>query len=363
MNLAFLPVSSPARPRSYLTSPFIRTVLLAAVAVSPAVLAAETGNEPVPAQTQNAVPGYFPGVHHLTGIPDTKPGSGKLWISTQGIGFETGGNTKWIHADWILKTSLGDERYLPGGEFARYLRTGFAGSDNPLVEAAAASGFFAVIPFGALLEVTALNRLEEDILTVEFLDPKDGYHTAVFTLPGRHDHKALSRLLPPANPELEDEFRLTQSAAANCEAGSAKPASITLQPLQNEGSELPAEYRALIYERVFRKLRKSEPNLEVLRKGSSHPSSNCNGWNLNIAAGSFHKGDAVGRALLGPAGLFVGTTSLQYQLQITNNHGDSILDAPARTVVRGDRESLDLTKSLAASVNRKVKKLERGISN
>jgi hypothetical protein len=346
------------------TLTLLLTFLLAGIGSVQAALA-EADNANVP----NANPGSLSGVRHLAGMPDAIAGVGRLSIDKDGIAFEIHGTKSQIGASQILKVSLGNERYLPGGEFARYVRTGFTGSDNPVIETAAASQFFAVVPFGALLEVAALRHTGQDILTVEFLDPKDGYHAAIFTLPGKQDHEALVSLLPQANsaaPGETSSATATNCAPSSAEASSvssARPTSLALAPIRDEGTELPAEYRALIYERVIRKLKKSQPNLQVLRSGNPNQAADCSQWNLEIAATQFHKGDAVERALLGPAGLFVGTTSLQYQLQITDNRGESILDAPARTVVRGDRESLDLTKSLAASVNRKVKKLERGISN
>ena len=71
----------------------------------------------------------------------------------------------------------------------------------------------------------------------------------------------------------------------------------------------------------------------------------------------FRKGNAGERALLGPAGLFVGTTGLSYRIVVRDSGGSSIFEEQNRAVIRGDRESLDLSQAIAKTIQKRVGKL------
>jgi hypothetical protein len=55
----------------------------------------------------------------------------------------------------------------------------------------------------------------------------------------------------------------------------------------------------------------------------------------------------------------LNTTRLDYRLLVTGSGGDSLLDKQKRAVKRGDSESLDLSESVARSVEREIARLQR----
>jgi len=69
---------------------------------------------------------------------------------------------------------------------------------------------------------------------------------------------------------------------------------------------------------------------------------------------AFHKGDAVTRALIGPVGLFVGATKVQYYVSVTDGHGAAVMDEEMKATVRGESESLSLGDRVAKAVGRKL---------
>ena len=212
---------------------------------------------------------------------------------------------------------------------------------------------FSLIPSAVGLAASVVSQGSTDILTIEFLDPPDGYHGAVFTMP-RHAAAGLGKNLLLANAAANAD-----PAQDNCPSVSSHPTSISVLPLLVGGdSDLPAEYRALVYERLFDRMRAAQSQLQVYRSGHSNGHAGCDEWKLTITVGAFRKGDAVKRALIGPVGLFVGITSLSYRVAVSDSRGATLLDEQMRAVVRGDVESLDLSGKIAKAIESKVRTLQ-----
>jgi hypothetical protein len=125
-----------------------------------------------------------------------------------------------------------------------------------------------------------------------------------------------------------------------------------------EAADVPAEYRVLVYERLFESLRAAQTEWPIYRAGSPSHHPDCAGWTVKVTAEDFRKGNAVERALSGPAGLFVGITKLNYRVVVSDSKGLAILDEQRRASSRGDSESLDLSKSIAKAISQKIRKLQ-----
>jgi len=326
-------------------SRYFLTLVLAGVILS-------AGAEPPIAWATSPVPSPWSlsGVHHLIGLPGVKQRAvGTLWASPQGIRFESGGAAVSLEAASILQVSVGDERALKGGAFGRFIRTGIPATGGLAIGFSGVNQLFSVIPAAVGLAASLATQASEDIVTIEFLS-RDGYHGAVFTMP-RHAAEGIEEHIHSNAPPAKNDSR-----QGDCPAAGGQPTALSLLPVKNDGTALPAEYRVLIYEHLFNRLSRTQPTLPVYRAGNLNDHA-CGGWQLALTAESSRKGDAVKRAFAGPFGLFVATTRLNYRVLVTDSRGASILDERTKAVMRGDSESLDLSKTIAQALNRQIGKL------
>lgn len=291
------------------------------------------------------------GVRHLIGLLEVKPSAvGNLWITKKGIRFESESGEAFVEAGRILRVSTGDERLLKGGAFGRFLRSGVPAGGGLGLALAGIGHAFTVIPPAVGLAASAVMQGSEDIVTVEFLDPRDGYHGAVFTMPRHATEEIPQEVLAARSTGTLD------SRGGSCNGVSAQPTSLTVLPIEADGPEVPAEYRALVYERLLERLRTMQSLWQVRRAGTADSRDACGGLTLTITMKDFRKGNACERALLGPVGLFVGTTGLSYRMVLRGSGGASILEEQSRAVIRGDRESFDLSQAIAKMIQKKVGK-------
>jgi len=340
----------------FIPQPFVKTVativtgamvaqLALAMAGEQAALKASVGEQ---VSTQWRVSG----VRHLIGLPEVKPNAvGNLWITKKGIRFESESGEAFVESGRILRVSTGEEQLVKGGVFGRFLRNGVPAGGGLGLALAGIVHAFTVIPPAVGLAASAVMQGSEDIVTVEFLDPRDGYHGAVFTMPRHATEEIPQEVLAARSTGTVD------SRVESCNGMSAQPTSLTLLPIETEGSEVPAEYRVLVYERLLERLRTAQSRWQVHRAGTGERRNACGGLTLTMTMKDFRKGNASERALLGPVGLFVGTTGLSYRMVLRDSGGASILEEQSRAVVRGDRESLDLSQAIAKTIQKKVGKL------
>ncbi len=183
---------------------------------------------------------------------------------------------------------------------------------------------------------------------MSYFDRRDGYHGAVFMMPWH------------AAKEIKDEMKeqpTAHPAKSACAATTTYPRLMTLLPVASEGLEVPSEYRALTYEHVFSALQRKASGWQVRRLGDANHVAGCGEWKLALTVETFRKGNAAERALMGPLGQFVGTTSLSCRVVLSNAHGESLLDEKVKAVIRGDRESLDLGDEISKLISRKIRKV------
>jgi hypothetical protein len=119
-------------------------------------------------------------------------------------------------------------------------------------------------------------------------------------------------------------------------------------------TNLPAAYRVLVYEHVIERLRKV-PGTEVYRDGDE----NCSQYTMQLSMTAFKPGSQVERASMGPVGLFVGTTRMTVNLEVTDAKGTTVLRDPIDATQRGESESVNVIDTIAKQVVKKWTREEK----
>jgi hypothetical protein len=131
---------------------------------------------------------------------------------------------------------------------------------------------------------------------------------------------------------------------------------VLVAPIQVSGVELPAEYRILLYEQTIKELKIKRPEENFLRVGDRSAGPGCAALSLNITVTDFKKGNRALRASTGPLGLFLGTTSLSFDVSLKNVQDNTVFDAQIKKSDRTDSESLGLADAIAKNVAKRFDK-------
>jgi hypothetical protein len=266
-------------------------------------------------------------VVYVAGLADVKPGiTGTLGITPDALTFSTKSSHGEIQLNRITGISTGQERVATGGMGAKIVRK---------------------IPIFGIGAVTgAATNKSVDVLTVEYRDGRGGYHGAVFEVPKTRAANAQQQLLSvtqPAPVELPKD----------CD-GSIAPRTLVVLPIVATGINLPAEYRVLLYEQMVQALKRSSGNAVIIRVGDT--AAACAATRLQLSVTAFKKGNEAVRASTGPVGLFVGATSVKFQVDLDDLNGKELFSKALKESKHGDADSLNVTQDLAKSV---VKRLEK----
>ncbi len=287
-------------------------------------------------------------VRHIGGLPGVKPRAvGELKVTEKGIEFEEAGTTTFIDRARIVKVSTDSERSLKGGVLGLFVRSGIPLAGGLAIGLSGLSQSFGAVPLGFGILAAALMQGHSDVLTVEYFDAHDGYHGAVFMLPWHTAEKITERPVQAGS----------YSGNETCSARTTYPHVLTMLRVSSDGAEVPDEYRVLTYEHVFSALQRKASGWQVRRLGHSSDGASCDEWKLSLTVKAFRPGNAAERALTGPFGQFLGTTSLSCRVVLSNQHGDLLLDEKVKAVIRGDRESLDLGSEISKVISRKIRKV------
>jgi hypothetical protein len=268
----------------------------------------------------------------LAGPGDVKPGTrGTLRLTAKDLYFESATAHTSVPINQIASVSKGDEHAEKGGPAGIVVR---------------------LYDYQGTKEVLGLAMQKKvDLLSLEYHDESGGLHGAVFVLPSdragalqeRLSAKVLSAALPPAVP---------------CSVDQVKPNSILLDPIEAKGIDVPAEYRLLLYERLLAELRPRLSGYKLYRAGDVAAGPGCMSLSLEIGITGFKKGNQALRASTNLIGLFVGLTSISYQVRLRDSNGVEVgtLDKTLKQSTRGDQESLGLTHSIAKNVVNRISK-------
>ena len=266
------------------------------------------------------------GVQHVYGLPDAKPkDKGTLALSPAGLSFSGKSSRSMIPRQSVFAVSAGDQRVELWGIKGQILR--------------------AAIPNGGGVAAAMFMHHRVDMLTVEFADAKGGYHAAVFFLPAKEATRALESFTKtPIIP------REPQSNA--CQSTDMWPSSILLSAPNWTQTEVPAAYRALVYERLYDSLRQVQGVRRVYRDGESSTQQGCPQYTMQLSISGFKQGSQVKRAVMGPVGFFVGTTQMKFDATVTDASGRVVMQEQITATTRGETESTNV----AASVAKKLAK-------
>ncbi|WP_263383576.1 hypothetical protein [Granulicella arctica] len=270
-------------------------------------------------------------VTQITGLPDAKPNiKGRLTTTDTKLLFTNLEFKAEIPFARMTHVSIGNERIETGGKTGRIVRM--------------------MIPYGGGVAVATITQKSVDLLTIEYLDQKGGYHGAVFVVP-----MASAKIL---SARMTSHMSTTTNQLPElCERGPLGSASVVVEPVMARGLELPAEYRALLYEGLIHELGESPSPATYIRAGDDDGGTACSTMKLRITVTGFKKGNQALRASTGPIGFFVGKTSVSFHLELTGTDGQNFLEKDMTNTKRMDSESLGVAESVAKAVAKKIRKL------
>lgn len=264
-------------------------------------------------------------VQHAYGLPDARPKEkGTLAITPDGLTFAGKSGSSSIQRPSVIAVSAGNQRVELWGMKGRLLRM--------------------AIPDGGGIAAAGVMHHRVDMLTVEFSDSKGGYHGAVFYLPAKEADRALQAFAQ--TPTVHRE-----AANAPCQGSYVEPNSVLVSAPAWDQVEVPAAYRALVYEHLIDRLQHAKGAGHVYRDGENdRQQQGCPQYTVHISIAGFKQGSQVKRAVMGPVGMFVGTTQMTFDATFTDASGRLNTHEQIKATVRGESESTDVANSVAKSL-------------
>lgn len=291
------------------------------VLCSPVLFVAAQTAEP---RVDNALPAIpeWTSTHaqHVFGLPGAKAKeSGTLTIRGSDLVFTGKTSRSTIRLQSVYAAGTGNERVELWGMKGRLLR-------------------MAIPDGGGLLAATFMHH-RVDMFTVEFADSNGGYHAAVFFLPANEAERALQAITaaPIAHREPVDMA---------CNGGSVKLSTVRVPLPEWNDANVPAAYRALVYEHLVERLRQSPAVDRVYRDGEP----GCPQYTVQLLASGYKAGNQIARASTGPVGMFVGTTQMGFDMRILDASGREVDHDPIKATVRGESESIGVSQAVAKKV-------------
>lgn len=264
------------------------------------------------------------GVQHAYGLPNTKvKEKGTMTVNVEGVTFRGKSNVFTIPRQSVMAVSAGNERVELWGMKGRLLRM--------------------AIPNGGGLAAAGVMHHKVGMLTVEFSDGKGGYHGAVFYLPvdeAAHVLRSFSEM-----PEVHREI-----SNAACKSGVVMPRSVLVAAPEWDQMEVPAAYRALVYEHLVDRLQKMKDAGAVYRDGEPGVQRGCPQFVIHTKISGFKQGSQVQRAVMGPVGMFMGTTQMTFNANITDASGGMNVNEQVKATVRGESESVNVADGVAKNI-------------
>lgn len=265
-----------------------------------------------------------PGAEHLFGFPDVAPHKkGTLAFTANAVTFTGKSETTSIPRRSVTAVSAGNERVEIWGLGGRVLRM--------------------VIPEGGGIAAAAVMHHRIDMLGIEFTDDRGGMHDAVFFLPASEAARALESFVQtPAAPK--------SATAAACRGSLVEPNSVLVAAPDWARSQVPEAYRGLLYEHTIDRLQKTKGVAHVYREGEHFADRMCPQYTIRMSIASFKEGSSVKRASMGPAGMFVATTQMVFDLNITDASGTVNSNEQIRATIRGEVESTNVADKTAKAL-------------
>jgi hypothetical protein len=261
---------------------------------------------------------------HVYGLPDLKPNKpGTLTLTADALTFSGKSGDTSIPRSSVTAVSAGNQRVELWGMGGRILRM--------------------TIPDGGGIAAAAVMHHRVDMLTVEFNDRRGGNHAAVFFLPANEADRALQNFtLTAVSPR-----KVSNSV---CQNAPVEPKSVLVTAPDWDHAEVPAAYRALVQEHLIDRLRRTKEAGHVYRDGETGGQEGCPQYTVHIAIATFKEGSSVKRAFMGPAGMFVGTTQMKFDVTFTDASGKLNTSEQITATMRGESESTNVADHVAKNV-------------
>lgn len=264
------------------------------------------------------------GAEHVYGFPDIKPNKkGTLTLSADALTFSGKSGITSIQRSSVTAVSAGNQRVELWGMGGRILRM--------------------TIPDGGGLAAAAVMHHRVDVLTVEFNDSRGGNHAAVFFLPANEAERALPNFAINSIPSRKVSDAVCQNAVV-------EPNSVLVSSPDWDHADVPAAYRALVYEHVIDHLQRTKEVGHVYRDGEGESRGGCPQYMVHISIATFKQGSSVQRAFLGPVGMFVGTTQMKFDVTFTDASGKLNSREQITATMRGESESTNVADHVAKSL-------------
>ncbi|SEC15003.1 hypothetical protein [Terriglobus roseus] len=302
----------------------------------PGTLKAQTAQaiENAPTAVAAPVPGLWtaPNVEHIAGLPDIKSHKkGTLSLTSDELTFTAKDGRTAIPRGWITAASSGNQRVEMWGMTGRILRM--------------------AIPDNGGLAVAAVAHHRIDMLTIDYTDARGGNHSAVFFMGANLAAAALQNFaLQAKTPHA--------SMALDCQNAATEPRSIFVAEPDWRGAQVPAVYQGLLYEHLIERFRKSKSLNAVYREGEKMPEGLCPRYTVHLSISGFKEGSSVKRAMYGPVGMFVGTTQMVFDAELSDRTDKVKIKEQIKTTVRGEGESTSVADHVAKTL---VKKYEKAL--
>ena len=275
-----------------------------------------------------------PKVQHAYGLPESKPNAkGALTINSAGLTFTSKAGQYTIPWSSAIALSNGTERVELWGATGRIVRM--------------------MIPNGGGLAAAGVMHHKVNELTIEFRDSRGSYHGAVFLLPGRdatHILESYTQAASPAKDDLSKGLPEPDGLACNGNVNAAR--SVIVAAPTWSRADVPAAYRALVYEHIVDRMQRVAGVGHVYRAGEGASQATCACYKVTISVVSFRPGSQVERATMGPIGFFAGTTQMAFSANIVDASGKLNVTNQIKATIRGEAES----KNVADGVAKKLAK-------
>jgi hypothetical protein len=305
-----------------------KTVLCAILVANTMVLHAQTALQPPDNAASGSSSLIQSNVIYVAGLEEVKANvSGDFTLSPAALTFSNKNVSTSIGRERIVNVFTGDQRTEPWGTTGKIARK--------------------IIPYGGGAALGALTNKKVDLLTVEYRDPLDAYHGVVFVLPAQKAAAVRDLILASLTAPVEQP-------ASSC--AEPLPGSVLVSPILVSGIDLPAEYRILLYEQTIKELRIKRPKDSIFRVGDRSSGPGCAALRLDITVTGFKKGNRAVRASTGPLGLFLGTTSLTFDVSLKDVQDKTVFDEQIKKSDRTDSESLGLADTIAKNVAKRFDK-------
>lgn len=320
-----------------------QTFCLYAVAVLVPIMAA--AQEPVDAHAQLGVltqpAGSSVDGRYLIGFDNVKRNStGKLTIADGALQFQASQTNSRICIASIEDIAVGRETTQAGGKAGTVAKT-----------AAIAA------PYDSGAGLSILLRTNVDILTVSSRDSNGSLHDLILALPKGQAEIQRAQLVAlgarVTEPSREDLMENGPAAPEVPTASRQKFAAsaVQIEPPDDADVQIPAEFRAAVYEFLVNRVRESGAFHQVFRSGDRAAAGVLDLVTLRITVDKFKQGSQMTREIT----TVLGATKLDVSASLIDRSGHVVLNGHVHGKVRFFGENLGVTDDLAKRIAKLLK--------